>query len=342
VGAPLLFVFLKNHSGHISLIGWTCIVSLGFIPQFRFGLYHAGNDALLLIPGSRVALNASSPAIDWTKKDITGPFRVEGVEYNLFSDYSAVYGIENICSCAPLSNGEYINLVRDFPGMDFSHGWTIRVLDPVKAQPLLNLLNVKYLLTPPAVSLQGKLAFRITERSDFAVMENLEAWPRAFFANQVLAIASNEEFVQHLLGNGRQPFVALTPTEIGKQPGLQTLETAGPAAITSATHYRLLPNTTEFDVHASSAGVVCLTEGQARDFTATANHQPKEVLTVNRAFKGIYLDQPGDYHIQFTYRPRYWRLACVLFWLAAGGIIVLAITSRLCVNGAKQTPAPSS
>jgi hypothetical protein len=46
-------------------------------------------------------------------------------------------------------------------------------------------------------------------------------------------------------------------------------------------------------------------------------------LTVNRAFKGIYLDRPGDYHIQFTYRPRYWRLSCALFWIACSTVIVL-------------------
>jgi hypothetical protein len=91
--------------------------------------------------------------------------------------------------------------------------------------------------------------------------------------------------------------------EIEKQPGLQQLETTNQAAISPATNYRLLPNSTEFDIHAPSAGMVCLTEGQAKDFTALANNEPKEVLTVNRAFKGIYLDQPGDYHISSSTVP---------------------------------------
>ena len=101
------------------------------------------------------------------------------------------------------------------------------------------------------------------------------------------------------------------------------METVSPAAISSATNYRLLPNSTEFDVHAPAAGVVCLTEGQARDFTAKANNEPKEVLTVNRAFKGVYLDKPGDYNIKFTYRPRHWQLACTLFWISTGAVLAL-------------------
>jgi hypothetical protein len=70
--------------------------------------------------------------------------------------------------------------------------------------------------------------------------------------------------------------------------------------------------------------MVCLTEGQAKDFTARANNQAREVLTVNRAFKGIYLDRPGDYHIQFIYRPRHWQLACTCFWIAAGAVLILS------------------
>ena len=69
--------------------------------------------------------------------------------------------------------------------------------------------------------------------------------------------------------------------------------------------------------------MVCLTEGQARDFTAKANNEPKEVLTVNRAFKGVYLDKPGDYNIKFTYRPRHWQLACTLFWISTGAVLAL-------------------
>jgi len=152
----------------------------------------------------------------------------------------------------------------------------------------------------------------------------------------VVAITSTEKFIDHLLKNGKQPFIALTREEIEKQPGLQQLETTNQAAISPATNYRLFPNSTEFDIHASSAGMVCLTEGQAKDFTAKANNESKEVLTVNRAFKGIYLEQPGDYHIKFIYRPRHWRLACACFWISAGAVILWVLTSIIRGQGATK------
>ena len=143
-----------------------------------------------------------------------------------------------------------MNLIRSFPGMSFSGEWTVLVVDPDQAQPLLSLLNVKYLLASPDGSTQRKLDFHLAERSDFGVWENLQVWPRAFFANQVVPITSTEKFINHLLKNGQQPFIALTSEEIEKQPGLQQLETTNPAAISPATNYRRLPNATEFDIHA--------------------------------------------------------------------------------------------
>jgi hypothetical protein len=331
IGAPLLFTYLKNCNRPIPAIGWVGIIILGFIPQFRFGLYSFGRDNLLMLPGARAVLDAPSKSIDKIKADQSGPFRVVGLDWAFPGDYSAVYGLEDIRSCAPLSNGEFINVVRKIPGVQFGGegGWGICILNPVAAQPLLNLLNVKYLLAHPDPKTQVRegLDFRMSDQGDFLVLENLQAWPRAFFSDKVASNFSAEDFVQQLLENGRQPFVSLSQDEITKQPGLQSLENTKKATIVPATHYRLLPNSTAFDVHAPSAGVVCLTEGQAKDFTVKANNELKEVLTVNRAFKGVYLDKPGDYHIEFIYRPRYWSLACVWFWISTGGVIALATMS---------------
>jgi hypothetical protein len=337
IGAPLLFVFLKSRRQQNLALGWVGIIILGFIPNFRFGLYHRGNDALLMLPGPRVTLNAPSRAVDKIKSDRSGPFRIVSLHGSFTGDYSAVYELENIFSCAPLSNGKLLNLFQSFPGLKLFGDWFIDVADLVPAQPLLNLLNVKYLLAPPNGSIQAPPGFRLTDQSDFVVWENLEVWPRAFFANQIVSLPSNEKFIHHLLENGQQPFVALTGEEIGKHPNLQLLETTNQAIISPATNYRLLPNSTEFDIHAPSAGVVCLTEGQAKNFTARANTDSKEVLTVNRVFKGIYLDQPGDYHIKFIYRPRYWRLSCTCFLGAVGVIIMLASLSLISGKGCDPT-----
>jgi len=328
IGAPLLFLLLKLRSGRISAWGWTGIVLLGLLAQFRFGLYTFGNENLVLIPGPREPLNAPSPAITRIQADrSSGPFRVVGFDSNLLGDYAAVYGLEDIRSAMPLTSGSFMGLVVHYPGVTLSYGWTIKVADPVAAQPLLNLLNVKYLLAPPGVGLAPDVDYRLADRSDFGVVENLEVWPRAFFTDRVLAVAGGGDFINQLWAHGKRPFAALTPQEIQRRPGLERLVTTtnalASAAVTAATNYRLGQNATGFDIHATTAGVVCLTETQARDFTATANGRPTAVLTVNDAFKGVYLDRAGDYRIAFRYRPRHWALACAAFWLAVAGTMGL-------------------
>jgi hypothetical protein len=318
-GALLCFAYGNSRGRRISAFGRASIILLGLIAQYRFGLYGSGNKNLLLLVGPRMALDAPSPAIKKIQADGSGPFRVVGMQNNLFGDYAAVYGLEDIRSCQPLASGEFIDLVQNFPGMQFDQGWVIAVRNAVAAQPLLNLLNVKYLLTIPP-----ELALHMTDQSDFETLQNPDEWPRAFFTDRVVPAASTGEFIQQLMHNGRRPFAALAPEEIAAQPGLRELATRQPAVVLAATNYQLLANSTAFEVHAPTAGVVCLTEGQARDFTATANGEARTVLTVNRAFKGIYLDRPGDYQVRFTYRPRHWQLACSLFFTAAGTVLILA------------------
>jgi hypothetical protein len=323
---PLLYLFIRLRQGRISAFSWVAIIVLGFIPNFRFGLYHTGNDRVLMLPGQRIVLNEPSKSIDRIKADPSGPFRVVGLQRNLFGDYAAVYGLEDIRSCAPLSNAEFIYLLQNFPGISVTTVWIARVLDPAAAQPLLNLLNVKYLLSSPLTpDVSGASTFRVADRGDFIVLENPDVWPRAFFVDKVVSVSSPEEFVRLLAANGKQPFASLSPEQIVEQPGLSQLQGAEPAAVVPAKNYKLGVNSTAFDIHASSAGVVCLTEGQARDFVAVANGVTRPVLTVNRAFKGVFLDRAGDYHIEFTYRPRHWRLSCTMFWVAAALTVVLPL-----------------
>ena len=329
LGAPLLFMYLKNVRGGITIAGWAGILILGFIPNFRFGLYSFGNENVLLLPGPRVVFNAPSAAVEKIQAENPDPFRTVGLGSNFWGDYAAVYGLEDIRSCAPLSNASYIALVWRFPGIKFYQGWTISVEDISTAQPLLNLLNVKYLLVHPGaqVDMDQGVAFRVAGRSDFLILENLQVWPRAFFTDKIMPDPSYDEFVKQLWSRGKNPMATLSSDEIKKNPGLPSLVSTNPATVVPATHYRLRVNSTAFDIHAPAAGVVCLTEGQANDFTATANGEPKPVLTVNRAFKGLYLDQPGDYHIEFVFRPRHWKLACIWFWLSVAGVLVLAVRS---------------
>ena len=323
-GAPLLFAYLNRGGRRISVAGWAGIVALGFIPHFRFAFYSSGDGRLLMLPGARPQLDAPSAAIDRIKADRTGPFRTVALRWQLYGDYSAVYGLEDIRSCAPLSSSGYFDLLRGFPGMGVS-GALVEVADPARAQPLLDLLNVKYLLAYRGFELSPSNSLRVTDRLDFEVVENPDAWPRAFFVDKIVVLPSDADFMRYLLEHPGRPFISVSPEEMETHRELRPLASADPANFSAASGYRLLPNATAFDVHAPAAGVVCLTEGLAKGFIVRVNGEVRPVLAVNRAFKGVYLDKPGDYHLDFIYRPMHWRLACAMFWTALAVLAGLVI-----------------
>lgn len=334
IGAPWLFACFRSRTRSLSPVVWLAILILGFIPNYRFGLYHAGNDTWLLVPGPRAVLNAPSPSVAKLQAENSDPFRVVGLASIFFGDYSAVYSVEDIRSCAPLSNGQYMELLQKSPGVKLDQSWVIYLADLTAAQPLLNLLNVKYLLVHPDIQFHAAAfgGFKIAGQGDFLVLENLQAWPRAFFTDKVVANDSTAVFLQQLAASSKKPLAAVASDIVARHADLSALQGTRTATVVPATNYLLLPNSTAFDIHAPSAGVVCLTEGQAKDFTATANGEPKAVMTVNRAFKGIYIKQPGDYHIQFTYRPRYWRPACISFWSSVSLAVALMLAGEICAH----------
>ena len=322
VAAPLLFMYWRCYRQQSAVLFWTLIIMSGLAVNFRFGVYARGNPGLFLV-GPRMALDAPSPAIEKIKATDPGVYRVTSLQNSLLGDYPAVYELEDIRSCDPLASGDFIDLVPAFPGMRLDKGWMLAVQDPAVAEPMLDLLNIKYVLAAPDSPAPGG-DLRVASRDDFTVLENPDVWPRAFFSDHVISQATTAEFIGQLSQSGRQPFVSLTPTELAKEPAMSALA-GSTAEVVPATHYELGANSTAFDIQAPSAGVVCLLEAQAKDFTARANGDSKTVFTANRAFKAIYLDHPGNYHIQFTFRPRYWSVACGMFFSALGMIVLLAI-----------------
>jgi hypothetical protein len=127
IGAPLLFVFLKSRQQQTLTLGWVGIIILGFIPNFRFGLYHRGNDALAHAARSPGGFKHPEPKrLTRSRRTSQGRFGSSVCNGSFMGDYSAVYELEDIRSCAPLSNGEFINLIRSFPGVELSGYWRHR------------------------------------------------------------------------------------------------------------------------------------------------------------------------------------------------------------------------
>jgi uncharacterized membrane protein YfhO len=92
--------------------------------------------------------------------------------------------------------------------------------------------------------------------------------------------------------------------------------------VTPGTDYRLTENTTTVRIRADSPGVVVLTEAfWPGDFRAEVNGRERPVLRLNHAFKGVAIDEPGDFTIRFRYWPQNFSRYVLL---SAIGVVLLA------------------
>jgi hypothetical protein len=324
IGASLLYDL--SRSGDTSKRFYWCVPAflLAIASVYRFGYYSSGDSDNRIVLGERVRLDAPSKSVEKVKSLTDEPFRVVGMQNSFIGDYSAAYGLEDIRSAAPLLSGSFSEVVRNYPGINPNlWGWVVDVVNPVQAQALLNMLNVRFLLAHPSTNVQEEMDYKIIDRDDFLVLENLQVWPRAFFSAGFVLTSTNEEFIQNLYNNGTHPFIALDPGTIKAFPVLAALETRKIYPVTPASNYGIHSNSTSFDIQAASPGVVCLTEGQAKGFIVKVNGKKEKLLTVNRAFKGVYLADAGKYRIEFVYRPYNWTLSYVLLLVAVVPIFCL-------------------
>jgi hypothetical protein len=94
--------------------------------------------------------------------------------------------------------------------------------------------------------------------------------------------------------------------------------------VVAARDYKLTNNTTSFTVTAPGPGVVVLTEAfEDGNFRVFLNGKLADYFRVNHAFKGIRIEQAGEYRVTFSYWPRYLTPALIICGI---GVLVFAAT----------------
>lgn len=153
------------------------------------------------------------------------------------------------------------------------------------------------------------------ERTGVVIWERLDAQPRAFLAT----VAKVEPDSRAALG-----MIAGTP-----RLRREVVIDSGPAMEDSGSHdaepgelidLEISPNRARIRYTARSAGILTLTDSYSPGWRATVNGAPAEVLRVNGVFRGVRIPAPGEFVVEYAYRPPTWRLSC---GLAAAGLVLL-------------------
>lgn len=311
----------------------TAVAAGGFaLLLWRHGQYLATPfDAYVLNPKVRVDLTAPSAAVAFVNAQAKEPSRPAGLGYNLFPGFNQRLTWESIYGVDAVRN-PYIDELADLTPMRKITDWVggPRAQEDIgPALPMQDLMNVRYYLAGHQVPPRELNGRRWLAGLDLDVYESPTAWPRAFFTDTVTTYQAPADFVRLTLNGDHRPFAAVQEKDLRLLPDSFRLLRRPMADRLSqpAYDYHLTNNTTSFTVSATVPGVIVLSESYyPGDFEVKLNDEPTTYFRVNHAFKGIYVDHPGTYHVTFRYWPE--RLTLGL-WLGAGGFVagILALVA---------------
>jgi hypothetical protein len=280
-------------------------------------------DRYMTNPNVRMEIDNKSLAIDAIKVDIKrsgNPSRVLGDNLNFIPGVGHYYGLEAIGSAEPLKNPyleDYykINGIKAEPGWGWFRKYNAQHTS-AHIEKFYDSLNVKYLLTTPGTTLPKELGnYKLLINADLDVYIRENAWPRAFYSNQVSIINNENEFVR-LLNERKLPFVAIESS----QENLNYINKRE-SVIIEAENYILTNNKTCFDIKADGAGFVVLNESYyPNDYELTVNDSKVKYFKVNIWQKGFKVNSGGNYHVCYLYKPKNIELSLILCFL---GFILL-------------------
>jgi hypothetical protein len=309
---------------------WLLVACAAWVTMhFRHGMHLVTNfDIYTMNPKTRLDIReVPSPAIEQVAKLITEPVRVSGVDWTM-TGTNVLTRFEAIDGADALQNPAMRELTKAI-GLRDVWGWRLLVLrqDFAKVHRGLDMLGVRYFLDKPN---RGKELAGVKHLGgkDLDVLESETAWPRAFFTGSVLGYQDVKQ-LKGLIdeGDGR-PFAVMLAPDRARLP-LPPADFAQ-RKIVKAHNYRLTQNSTTFEVEAPTAGVAVLHEAWLPgDIQVTVDGQPAEVLRVNHAFRGVYLEQPGRHVIKFRYWPAVLDRA---LWMALAGAIGVLVSGWFLVR----------
>ena len=352
LGALLLLRVVARVHGAVLLallVGLTALDQLpidrGYVQphptNYAYGTEHfAAVGWLLDQPPTAVSTDPpGEPLYDRLVSDPHGPFRLLSIGETIGRESASGYGSIQIWRYA-----HFLYILNH--GQPYPH----RALkDDVAAgtiwqltSPLVDLLNVRYLIGPSAPGPMWQERFRpkpgtppqaVYEAAwdaQLAVFENNRVMPRAFVAYQARRAATEGEEAALVARPGFDPhreIIVGAVTTTGAPAAAPVVENKGrlptPAKLLSHHRHRVL-----IEADAAAAGVLVLSDAFYPGWTATVDGQPAPILPVDLALRGVTIG-PGRHRVEMTYRDPALRLGSGLCALGLGGLGLLAILGTL-------------
>ena len=250
--------------------------------------------------------------------------------------------LESIQGYNPLHLAVYADYIDTMNGGDQNYHWTDPYPATLVASPLLDMLNVRYIV----VALDGTEADILRAMTDagkrevfrndqVVVMENPTAFPRAWMVHDLRQATGPDGLAQFASGaadghdvafiDGALPLVEPVPAGAGPERVSITDQEADSLVVS---------------VEAQSAGVVVFSEMYAPGWVARVDGEEVDVLQVNHALRGVPV-LSGSHTVTLSYEPTSLRIGLWVSGLTGGAWLALvgaAIASQAGAEWRRRRP----
>jgi O-antigen/teichoic acid export membrane protein len=272
-------------------------------------------------------LDFAPPVVEFLRQDTSlwryATFTPSGTTKTMNANTGMFYGFQCVAGYDSLFTrqyADYMGLIEEQDELQYNLIASFREWSSLDS-PLTDLLNVKYVVTEVEIP---NPKYRLVYQDDAVlVYENLTVMPRAY-TMPLLATMETDDLASTVQSYDVRTYVMLDPGAwpldfISPQPGAPTAQTV--------TRYAL--NEVEIDALAEEAGWLVLTDAYFPGWKAFVRPQgagqdaEKEALVyrVNGIFRGVLLEEPGDWTVRFKYSPDSVKVGAFISFIA--GMLVL-------------------
>jgi len=231
-----------------------------------------------------------------------------------------IYGIHELSSYNPLKLKTYEEVLSCIhPLSDNTH------------HPILNLLNVKYILTSTPLKNSGfELVFNnetvlFQTKFDTYIYENKQVLPKVFVVHKAKLILSKEEVLRELKSESFNPIDAVI---LEQQPPSEILGNERNEGFETVEIKNYSPNEIIAEANITKPGFLVLSENYYPGWNAYVDGAQQEIFKAYYTLRAVYLDA-GLHNVRFTYESKSLRIGSWITFLTS---LFLVVTISMKIN----------
>jgi hypothetical protein len=246
----------------------------------------------------------------------------------LVNNRGVQFHLQDIQGYNPVQLSSYVEVMDSINGVGQSYH-AANVLASGLDSPLLNLLNVRYIVVPRDIPPGRPDLYHLVQRfptvyadDQSRILENQDVLPRAWIVHQAREADDDEEiftkFALRLSDPAKTAYLTDAAPKLDK-PADTVAETV---AVTSYG-----PDEIHLRVRTTATGMVVLSEIWDPGWVATVDGRSVEILKADGVFRGIVVE-PGSHKIVLTYPAERVKRELLLYLVPLVGLLAVPILGR--------------